>query len=400
LPRRALELNTDRAMRLANAPSRIKDSAMATDNPNAFKHWFNRDLAKRLASDLTRVHADFEAARFVRLALKDLETLELKARVATFSAALRVCLPQDLPRALALIVSALPPELGPARDGFAGSAAMWPYAHFVEVYGLTHCDESLAALYEITKRSTAEFAIRPFIASDPKLVLKVLKTWVHDPNEHVRRLVSEGTRPRLPWGMRLKAFLANPAPIFALLSKLRDDPSEYVRRSVANHLNDMLKEDEAATLRLLASWHQKPKEHTRWILERALRSLVKAGHPEAFRMLGQHADDVAIEELAVSPQRVRLGEPCTLRFAVHNRARTKANVIVDFAIHFARAGERTGRKVFKLRDLVLAPHQSIRLQKNLPLRPVTTRKHYAGQHALDVMLNGQVAASTQFYLAL
>lgn len=197
-----------------------------------FKTWFNPEMIGALGDALAEVEPDFDRARFVALATHDLDSLELRARSRRITAALTACLPDDFPAAASRLVAALRPDGG--EGGVAGWAIM-PMADYIAEHGMADFDLSLDALGEMTKRLTAEFAIRPFLAKDPERALRRLTAWARDPDPRLRRLASEGARPRLPWGIRLNDFVRDPAPLIPLLTLMRDDPSEDVRRSVANN---------------------------------------------------------------------------------------------------------------------------------------------------------------------
>lgn len=247
-----------------------------------FKDQLNEGLAEVFGQAIKRVYADFDDRAFVAQIAPQLPPLELKERVAVFSAALRDHLPEEYATAVSILRQLLPPET-PPETGIINNDlgwALWSVAHFVEVYGLEEFDVSIQAMHAITKSFSCEFAIRPFLVRYPEQTLAVLADWTADPSPHVRRLVSEGTRPRLPWGMRLNQFIADPTPALVLLESLKNDPSEYVRRSVANHLNDVTKDNPEAALAALRRWNDgSPSPEVAWITRHALRSLVKAAIP-------------------------------------------------------------------------------------------------------------------------
>jgi 3-methyladenine DNA glycosylase AlkC len=226
--------------------------------PEPFKNFINADTVRKASKHLTQAWPDFNGKRFEKLAVHGLEALELKARAQHLRSALEATLPQDFSRAAAVIEASLAPMTAeadneqspkPGTEGLSGWV-IWPLADYIAQRGLVHPQRALAALHALTQRLTAEWAIRPFIEHHPALAFDTLMQWTKDPSPHVRRLVSEGSRPRLPWGAQLKGLIADPSPTLPLLAALQDDPSAYVRRSVANHLNDIAKDHPA----LLAQW--------------------------------------------------------------------------------------------------------------------------------------------------
>jgi 3-methyladenine DNA glycosylase AlkC len=229
--------------------------------------------------------------------------------------------------------------------------------------------------------------------------LERLMEWTQDPSEHVRRLVSEGTRPRLPWASRLSAFQRDPSPVLALLERLKDDPSLYVRRSVANNLNDIGKDHPTLLADTATAWLHHATPERRWIVQHALRSAVKRGEPGALAALGfgTHAT-VAIGNASVTPQRATIGGKVAVAFDVTNPTDKPQRVLVDFALHYVKANGQTRPKVFKLKTLDLAPRETQRVGKQISLAEMTTRKHYPGLHRVDALLNGRAEALGSFEL--
>ena len=314
------------------------------------KDMFDVALAKKFARLIGGVYPAFDGQGFVRCVSEQIPTLELKDRVRMFAGALHQFLPPKYPEAVGILMQILGPEDG-LDDVFVKGLRLMPVEHFVGVYGLDHFDVSMQALYEITRRSTAEFAIRPFLIRYEKQTLNVLDKWVTDKNDHVRRLVSEGTRPRLPWAMRLPSFVADPRPTLKLLDKLKDDPSEYVRRSVANHLNDITKDHPDLAVDMLAHWAKGASQERMWIIRHALRSLVKQGHAGALAVLGFDAPDVRLVHFEVQTPVVLFGD--VLRFAFDLKSQKDQQVVIDYVIHFVKATGATRPKVFKLNTRTL-----------------------------------------------
>jgi 3-methyladenine DNA glycosylase AlkC len=233
-----------------------------------FKDQLNETLAALFGRAIRRVYAEFDDEAFVAQIAPQLPPLALKERVAVFSTALRDHLPEDYATAVAILLQILPSETPPEEGIINGDLgwALWSVTHFVETYGLEAFDVSMEFMRTITKSFSCEFAIRPFLVRYPEQTLAILAEWATDPSPHVRRLVSEGTRPRLPWGMRLNQFIADPTAALTLLEPLRHDPSEYVRRSVANHLNDVTKDNPEAALAALRRWNaDTPTPEVVWI---------------------------------------------------------------------------------------------------------------------------------------
>ena len=260
-------------------------------------------------------------------------------------------------------------------------------------------ERALRSLHAITQRFTAEWAIRPFIVAQPALVFATLQRWTTDPSAHVRRLVSEGSRPRLPWGLQLKSLIADPSPALPLLRALQDDPSEYVRRSVANHLNDIAKDHPAIVVQWLAEHLPGAPPQRQRLLKHASRTLIKQGHPEVMKAWGLGRPLRGTVRLKIEPKRVRIGETLTLQLTLVSGAARAQPLQIDYAVHHVKASGATSPKVFKGWALKLAPHATLQLEKRHSMRVVTTRRYHPGRHDLDLRINGQVLARAGFDLS-
>lgn len=363
-----------------------------------FKDYYGVELAHDLARRIAAVYPGFDGAAFVGYVAARVDTLELKGRVAVLAAGLREYLPAAYSEALDILCGLLGPEHTPEQGMFTHGYHLMPVAYFVEVYGLDDFAASLAALNAITRRHTAEFAIRPFLVRYPEQTLGVLREWVHDSSPHVRRLVSEGTRPRLPWATRLTAFIADPSPVLALLEHLKADPSPYVQKSVANNLNDIQKDHPALVLATLTRWQTDASEATRWIIRHALRNLVKQGNAAALRLLAFDAPQVSIQDFTVTPSVAAMGDTLTIAFALRNEMAATQQLVVDYRIHFVKAHGKTQPRVFKLRMLALRGGETVQVQKKHLLKPVSTRRYYPGEHQVELQVNGMVVAGATFVL--
>ena len=369
-----------------------------------FKDWFNRALIEDMAGHLLRRWPGFNAPGFCAAASKNLKALELKQRAGQIAGALADHLPPDVPRALAILIASLRPldQAGqPIADRSAGLAgwAIWPMGEYVALRGLDHVDDSLVALRALTIRSTAEFAIRPFLVRHPRKTFAALKTWAKDPNEHVRRLVSEGSRPRLPWGLRLKSLVADPSPILPLLEALKDDPSEYVRRSVANSLNDIAKDHPDLIASLAARWLSGASPERARLVRHACRSLVKAGHRKTLAALGYAArPKIKLKNFTVTTPRVRFGDAAVFAVELRNTGRTSQKIVLDYVIHHRKKNGGTSPKVFKWKALTLKPGEVLCLRRRHAVRPITTRVYYPGRHRIEIVINGATCAGGDFDL--
>ena len=264
-----------------------------------------------------------------------------------------------------------------------------PHVLYVAEHGLEHFEESMRAQYALTRRFTAEFSIRAYLQRHPERTLARLREWATDTNVHVRRLVSEGTRPRLPWAPRLRAFQEDPTPVLALLELLKDDPELYVRRSVANNLNDIGKDHPDVLVRVAKAWLKDAPPEREWLIRHALRSAIKRGEPEALEVLGAKKPSGIEVRATALPKRASLGGKVEVRFEVANRSRESQALVVDLAVYFQKASGAARPKVFKVKALTLGPGQVEEVGKRVSFAQLTTRRHYPGPHRFEAVVNGQ-----------
>jgi len=355
----------------------------------------------RIARSLKQVYPEFPENDFRTAALNGLSSLELKDRTKHLMTVLHEYMPDHFEQTANLFVKMKPHwDFGDPDDNLAGFAA-WPIIDYIGEYGLDHPEISLHALKELTSLFSAEFAIRPFLIHHTALTFQTLEKWIHDPDEHIRRLISEGTRPRLPWGCRLPQFIENPAPVFQCLEKLKDDPSEYVRRSVANNLNDISKDHPEQVISICKKWKKGAKQHRNGIIKHATRSLVKSGHPEIFGLLGfTENPKLSFQSLEVSPPEIKLGETIAFSFQLVSKSTEKQSIVIDYAIHHMKANGKTAPKVFKFQTLEIGPGETIPLSKKHAIKPITTRNYYPGIHAVEILINGKTFGQVPFRLSV
>jgi len=352
-----------------------------------FKNLVSPASVQQLSDALSAVYPDFASERFRASATDGLEALELKARVAHVADALRAELPDAWPKALGLLIAALPEAL-PDDTGVTGLAWLWPMLRAVEVHGIDHPEPSLDALRLMTQRFSAEFALRPYLIAHPQLAWERLGAWATDPDLHVRRLVSEGSRPRLPWGQQLRASVDDPTLGLALLDRLVDDTSAYVRRSVANHLNDVCRDHPDRALATATAWLAHPSPRRLAVVTRGLRTLIKAGHPQAMALLGLGAAALDLHTLAADPPTVRLGDRTTLRATLS--AHADQEWLVDWLIRSPRANGTLSQRVMRGCRRQVRAGERVELAHTLSLKPVTTRVTRPGRWRVLLQVNGTV----------
>jgi len=352
------------------------------------KTFFNEEAVRRIAAMLRAAHPAFPERRFVTEASEGLEALELMDRARHIMRAMHRALPEDFERTARILQSSLGPPLE-GTEGHGMSVFLYlPYSLYVAEHGLEHFEPAMRLQHALTQRFTAEFCIRPYLERHPKQTLARLRQWATDASVHVRRLVSEGTRPRLPWASRLRAFQENPQPVLELLELLKDDPELYVRRSVANNLNDIGKDHPELLVATCERWSRGASPERQWILRHALRSAVKRGEPRALALLGFEGPATLEVTATFHPSRVRLGQSVQVRLHVANRSPEPQKAVVDLAVHFIKANGASRPKVFKVRKVELAPGASTTLEKTVSLEALTTRQHYPGSHRVEALVNG------------
>ncbi len=371
--------------------------AKKQENESALKHLFNKAHLQRLSKALLAADPNFDAATFNKL-MPQLEPLEMKGRVQLIRDELFARLPSSYTKAVQIFLLSVRKE---KLSGFD----LWPYTEFVQTYGLKHLKISLDALKELTMHFTSEWAIRPFLKAHPKEALAYLEKCSKDKETNVRRWASEGSRPRLPWGERLPDFIKDPSATTQILENLKFDSELFIRKSVANHLNDIAKDNPLFVIRILKDWKKSAgAQHTEkidWIIRHALRSLIKAGNPMALQLIGVSKETrVELRNFKIDKKNVKLGDRITFNFSIHSQSKKDQKIVIDYIIHFVKANGKTAPKVFKLKTLELPANKHIQILKNHHLKKISTRVFYAGVHKLEIQVNGQVLNSCQWKLSL
>lgn len=359
--------------------------------PDALKDQFFTDqFFDALTSALTSAYPDFdESSLRAAIYTPDWGERALMDKMRHTTRVLHDHLPADYRAALAVIR-----QIIPALRSFGFEKLV--YSEFVAMYGLDDWDASLPALETFTQEMSAEFAVRPFIVHDQARMMAQMRAWAEHDSEHVRRLASEGCRPRLPWGIALQALKTDPAPILPILDMLKNDPSESVRRSVANNLNDIAKDNPAIVTDTLTHWQPDATPEIEWITQHALRTLVKKGDPAALKLLGYGVPQVVVRNLTLEQDQVALGDTVGFSFEVESTGTAEQALVIDYIAHLMRARGQQTPKVFKLTKKTLAPGEVITLTGQQSFKPITTRKYYPGAHAIEIQINGHQYARADF----
>ncbi len=366
-----------------------------------FSEVINIQTVQKIGKSIQKIWADFDTQKLEQKVAPTLSSLAFKARANLIAEVLYELLPDDFGTSGQILLDAFGEELD--NPDFTGEHAFMymPHGVYVSRYGLeeAHFELSTQFLYEMTKRFSAEFAIRPFLDKFPERMLHKLQEWVKDESQHVRRLVSEGTRPRLPWASRVTVYDENYKVIMDLLTALRNDPELYVRRSVANHLNDLTKDRKDLVLTNLEAWNKTATKNIDWLTKHALRTLVKAGDAGALKILG-FSDNPQVEVLNFEVQQssLKLGEKLVFSFDIESKVSEPQNLVVDYMIYFKKANGSQSPKVFKLKVLELKGNSLVQLQKKQTLQQLSTRVLYEGMHAVELQINGKTFGKKEFEL--
>lgn len=362
---------------------------------------FNKDRVVYLAGLFEAASADFDSKGFVKTTMKGLGKLELKERIVFISTVLEKYLSEDFKVAAKQIQASLPPPLDPSKtDDDFGDFIIAPLGEYVVRNGLSkkHLKLSLKLLHAITQRFSMEDAIRFFINAYPKETLAELKKWSTDKNYHVRRLVSEGTRPMLPWSKRLTI---EPLSMIPFLDTLHSDPTRYVTRSVSNHLNDIAKTQPQLVIQKLKQWKklglQDPDE-LQWMTRHSLRTLVKQGHSQALRLLGFRANPkIQVTKVEINSPKIKFGE--AVEFSFFLTASANESLMIDYIVDFVKANGKTSPKTYKIKQLNLSKGESTTISKRHLFRTdATTYTLYPGTHKVTLQINGKKFDSISFDL--
>jgi 3-methyladenine DNA glycosylase AlkC len=351
--------------------------------------YFTGESVRAFADVVKKHHPDFDDVEFVRLLTEDaFHQLEFKAMSRRATECLARLLPASY-RAAVEILSRVAPE--------AKGMEAFCLPTFVELYGLEDWDTSLPAMALFTKYASCEFAVRPFILQDPDRAMAFLEGLTDNENENVRRFASEGCRPRLPWAVSLPPFKKDPRPILPILERLKDDESDFVRRSVANNLNDISKDHPDLVLEVCARW-KGSSEGADWIVKHACRTLLKKGDSRALRLFG-FGDPSAldVQGVTVTPPRISIGEEARLSFTLRVGTEEPSEVRLEYVVRYVKANGRTSPKVFQIREATLPPGEH-EFTKTISFADLSTRKHHPGSHGITVVVNGVEKADTAVLL--
>lgn len=363
--------------------------------PEPLKNIFSRPLLEPFAAEVRAAWKKFPVQQFLEEVFdSEWENRELKQRVRHISHALRSNLPPEYPEALEIVVKTTQRYLD--RHGEKLTFVYTFLPDFVETHGVEYPDHSIPALETLTRWSSAEFAVRPFLLHFPERMHAQMLAWSLHASPMVRRLSSEGIRPRLPWGMGVPALKRDPSPILPILENLKYDPAETVRRSVANNLNDIAKDHPQLVLEIAGRWLGHSPE-TDWIVRHASRGLLKKGNAAALAHFGfkQEVEGIEVSDLQL-PASVPVGGRLDFSFSIKNTAPAPARIRLEYGIEYQTLSGKISSKVFKIKEMELQSGRLERLARRQSFQDFTTRKHYPGQHRLQILMNGKAMAAGEF----
>lgn len=362
-----------------------------------FKNRFNRKFYEKFTSFLAPLLSDFDKGKFFDLIFdEEWAGRELKQRMRHTTEVLHQFMPADFAKASKIIVQLV--ENLTAAGVTEESVEYMFLPDYLEIYGIEHYDEAMTAFEKVTKFTTCEFGVRPFIDRFPGKAMAQMSEWSKSENHHVRRFSSEGCRPRLPWGMALKGLKKDPAPVLEILERLKNDPSEYVRKSVANNLNDISKDHPDLALKVGNKWIGKTK-NTDWVVKHAMRTLLKKGNKEAMSLFGLGSTEgLEVADFQVVTPKVKIGDALKFNFILKNKNASAKTIRLEYAIFYLLGNGKLSKKVFKISEKKYAAGAEVLVERKQSFRIITTKVFYPGMQEVSVIVNGEEFARGAFEL--
>ena len=325
------------------------------------------------------------------------ENRELKQRMRHIALTLGELLPPDYPKAVQILQQFVARKM-PSRRSELNFIHMF-IPEFIEMFGLNDYEHSIKAIEEITQYTSCEFAVRPFLIRYGELMMQQMQDWSLHKEPMVRRLATEGMRPRLPWAMAVPALKRDPTPILTILENLKSDPSETVRRSVANNLNDIAKDHPQVVLDTVKNWRGLSPE-TDWLIRHGSRTLLKRANPDSLQSFGFEPNTpIEIQDFVLDKTILRIGDSLPFSFIAKNTSNTdRVKTRLEFGIDYVKANGKTSRKIFQISERFFDKNEIWTCKKLLSFKDLTTRKHYLGTHNIAIIVNGLEKAVLSFDL--
>lgn len=367
-----------------------------------FKNLFSEELITQTGQALQQVNCDFDQSQFEQQVFdKGWEDREFKERMHHIADVVRLHLSdefKDVVQELYVMIAYLKSS-GADKVKFAELAYVF-IPDIIEKYGIDYFEISVAAFEIITPFTTCEFAVRPFIIKYQDKMLDKVQEWTKHENEHVRRLASEGSRSRLPWGMAIQSFKRNPEPVLPILEALKNDSSEYVRKSVANNLNDISKDNPETVVEIAKQWKGNTKE-TDWIVKHACRTLLKSGNSEVLQLFGfAPPDKIELNDFVLNSNTIKIGDELEFSFTLNNLSSKSEKVRLEYAIYYMKKNGSLSKKVYKISEKEYLANSVSKVARKQSFKVVTTRKFHVGEHVLSVIINGKEVEERTFDLKI
>ncbi|TKC12830.1 DNA alkylation repair protein [Pedobacter polaris] len=360
------------------------------------KDIYNKAFYEKLAASLEKALPNFHSKKFMNAILSDaFLMMEWKERVQHTTKVLHSFMPNNFAESAKLIE----PIVGQLRaDGFGDQGLVFMFLpDYIATYGLDDYTNSVEALEFLTQFISAEFAVRPFLIKyGDQMMGEMLRMSTHE-NHHVRRFASEGSRPRLPWGAAIPTLKKDPTLILPILENLKNDPSEYVRRSVANNLNDITKDNPAVVIEIAKNWKGLGKE-TDAIIKHACRSLLKSGHPEILSFYGLDANHLSVIDFNIETPKINIGGVVEFSFVIKNQDKIERYIRLEYTLYYLKNNGGLAGKVFKISERAYPAGAEVKVKRRQSFKLITTRKFYPGHHKLAIMVNGMEKAIGDFEL--
>ncbi|QSW89531.1 DNA alkylation repair protein [Flavobacterium endoglycinae] len=360
------------------------------------KDIYSVSFYEKFGQAVAEVHPSFNKQKFIEAIYEgDFVQKEWKERMKHTTVVLHQFMPQNFAEAASLLDKIIE---NLKRNSFTdGNLAFIFFADYIEMYGIDDFETSVKAFVSITQFISCEFAVRPFILKYKERMINEMIKWSLHENHHVRRLASEGSRPRLPWAMAIPFLKKDPASILPILENLKNDPSEYVRRSVANNLNDIAKDNPQIVLEIASRWKGHSKE-TDGIIKHGCRTLLKQGHPEILGHYGLESTNIELSSFEIKTPKVKIGDYLQFHFHLNNKNKDPKTVRLEYAVHYKKAKGHLAKKVFKISEKIYHPNQLTKIERNQSFKLITTRVFHTGIHQLSIIINGTESDVLEFEL--
>lgn len=365
--------------------------------PEPLKNLYSTEFYDKLAKQLEQVIPDFNTGQLQKdVFVKDWDKKELKDRMKHTADVLATLFPKTFADAVPIIYQLT--EIAKAEQSKWDGLLYMFLPDYIERFGIDELAIACPLMEKVTQLTSCEFAVRPFIIKYEQEMVHVMLQWSKHENHHVRRLSSEGIRPRLPWAMALPLYKKDPRDILPILENLKMDPTEYVRKSVANNLNDITKDNPEIVLSLIKKWKGLSKE-TDWIIKHGTRTLLKHGNPKIIAFYGlNQSDDIEVSSLFIETPNVKIGEALAFSFELKNKDKKQHLVRLEYAIYYLRQNGSYSKKVFKISEKELEANCSILVNRKQSFKIISTRKFYPGLHKISILSNGMEKAIQEFEL--